>query len=354
MRREALVLMLALSGCAGPAGGAAAGPLASAPGSAGARPDWVAGGVGLYPASRYVTGVGEGDDRTPAEDRARAKVAAVFRTEIVARTSSVQEETAASRGDGPAQVTRAEGARQEVEATARKALVGVEIAEVWQDPDTRRVFALAALDRARAREALLSRLAAADAAAAPWLSRLAAADGRLARASAAGRLAALARGREPVLEDLRVVAPSERPGSTVDWPAASAAAERALSELVVTVALAGPAGEAATTGAVSGLAALHLQAAPAGAADPDLAVTGEASVAEGEPDRRNGPWKEARATATVTLADARTGKALRRFEVTDRQLSGQQPEAARRALAELGKKVAAGVKAAIEAQLAGE
>jgi hypothetical protein len=312
------------------------------------------GPVLLYPSSRYLSGVGEGDDRTTAEDRARAKVAQVFRTDVAARSTSLQVETAASQDSGPAQLARRQSASQEVEATTRKTLVGVEIAEVWQDPETRRVHALAVLDRARARELLLSRLAAVDAAAGPQLARLAAAGTRLARAAAAGRLAALARSREPLLDDLRVVDPGEPARSALDWPARQAAAEQALSELVVTLAIDGAAGEAVTTGAVSALAELHLAAAPPSGAQPDLSVTGSAAVAEPEADPRNGPWKEARATATVTLADGRTGQVLQRFEVSERQLSGQYQEALRRALAGLGKKVATGVKGALDARLAGE
>ncbi len=345
--RRLVPLMLALSACAGPA--------ASGLRAAGdARPDWLDGPVLLYPSSRYVSGVGEGDDRTTAEDRARAKVAEVFQTDISATSSSSLTETAASRNGGPAQVGQRQAATQDVEASTRRTLTGVEIAEVWQSPQTRRFHALAVLDRRRAREALLSRLASIDALAAPQLSRLETASTRLGRAAAAGRLAALARDREPLLDDLRVVAPDERVRSPVDWPARQAAAEKALSELVVTVAIDGPAGEAVTTGVVEGLAALQLAAARPGAPDPDLAVSGSATLAEPEPDRRNGPWQEARASATVSLADGRTGQVFQRFDVSHRELSGQYQEAVRRALAGLGKKVAAGVKEALDARLAGE
>ncbi len=116
---------------------------------AGSRPDWLEGNLPLYPSSRYLSGIGDGDDRSTAEDRARAKVAAVFRTDILARSTSTIAEQDASIDGRLVHAELTQASTQQVDATSKKTLTGVEIAEVWQDPETRLYHALAVLESDR-------------------------------------------------------------------------------------------------------------------------------------------------------------------------------------------------------------
>ncbi len=49
-------------------------------------PSWIAGQSSEYPSNRFLLGVGEGDSRQVAEERAYAAVAKIFKSEIHAHS----------------------------------------------------------------------------------------------------------------------------------------------------------------------------------------------------------------------------------------------------------------------------
>lgn len=104
------------------------------------KPDWVSGKSPKYPDAFYLTGVGEGKNRTAAEDAARAQLAKMLKVEISSEESYITAETESSE-----KVKFESEAQAKVASSAKELLEGVQIAAVYEEKE--RFFALAVLDR---------------------------------------------------------------------------------------------------------------------------------------------------------------------------------------------------------------
>ncbi|GAB4289515.1 MAG: hypothetical protein Kow0090_02200 [Myxococcota bacterium] len=120
------------------------------------RPDWVSGSSPRYPDALYLTGVGEGDSRSAAEDAARAQVAKNLRVEVSAKESYSMTETSS----GEKTNVKSE-AQATVSSKASELLEGLKIAEVFEESG--KFYALAVLDRDQAAEKVDMRLKRAEA-----------------------------------------------------------------------------------------------------------------------------------------------------------------------------------------------
>ncbi|GEJ56884.1 LPP20 family lipoprotein [Anaeromyxobacter diazotrophicus] len=307
------------------------------------RPDWVDGESLEWPRHRYLTGVGSADDRATAEDRGRAEIARVFTARVLSTTTSfASESTATVRG---ASATAAQVAvSDDTRTSTDKVLEGVEIAATWQDPATRRIFALAVLDRRSGAERLRARLAALDASARPAEAELASASDPVAAAMAGLRLRALARRREPLAADLRLLDPAPE-GGAARYARLDAAASAALARLVVVASAAGETAPALEEGVTQGLAALGMKAAPAApGVAPDLVV--EVAGALEDLGHRDG-WAWWTAHASLAMREAKSGRVLVRFEESAREAATLDADARRRAAQSAGARVAERLPAAL-------
>jgi len=126
------------------------------------KPDWVERGAsGKYPDGLYLTGIGVGDTRADASDRARAEIAKRFKV-AVHQDVTVQRSVASSE-DATGGAWLSESSTRESTRTATdQTLEDVQVAETWTDPVTQRVWALAALHRSAAAERLVDRLGEVD------------------------------------------------------------------------------------------------------------------------------------------------------------------------------------------------
>jgi hypothetical protein len=286
------------------------------------KPDWTSGESLEWPRHLYLTGVGVADERATAEDRARAEVSRVFRTRVVATTSSFAAETSRAAGGG-AETVSTRATSDDTRTSTERDLVGVEIAAVWQDPATRQIYALATLDRRQATARLESQLEALEASLrtlAPAIRR----EGRVEAGLAALRYRALARQREPILADFDVVAP----GRSRAPLALDAEARAALGRLVVDLhARAAP--DALRTAVTRGLAAAGLVARPADDAASDLSVEVESTLED--LGKRDG-WSWARATATVAIRESGTRRVLVQLTDAERQAATIAADAPARAV----------------------
>ncbi len=112
-------------------------------------PDWVTGKSGQYPDQLYITGVGSGDSRQEAENRARAQIAEVFKVQLNARFTNNKTETL-NGSNGNVNGHSVDVTRSSVNVGLVKTLEGSEIADVWQNPTDMEFFALAVLNRRKA------------------------------------------------------------------------------------------------------------------------------------------------------------------------------------------------------------
>jgi hypothetical protein len=144
-------------------------------------PPWTQSGhARAYPKSAFLVGVGEGDTREAAAERARAEIAKQFEVRVQSETtvtasSSHQEGAAGTRwmfDERRSDVTR---------STTDQSLEGVSVAEAWMDPATARHYALAILDRAMASKSIVAKVREQDQAMTMALREAESAEGPMER-----------------------------------------------------------------------------------------------------------------------------------------------------------------------------
>lgn len=325
-----LIALLALSGPAWAAGDP--------------RPDWVDGASMQYPHEMYLTGVGFGNDRSSAQDKAVGEIAKVFST-VVTVDSNVNESESSQSGK---KNTFSQSVSQSVRTASEKVLSGVEVVENWQDESSKQFYALALLDRAKGAAGLNDKIAELEAQISYWKSQLDVAKEKMARVKAAVKLQVLLKARSELLSELRVLDPDgETPSGSLNEAAVKPQAAKVISELDVIIDLSGKGSDEIETGIVNGLNSFGLQSKVKGkeSAGGDIIIEGKVATnpSPGTDDR----WKWARTTVGLNLKDGRTGKTFYRLDAADRQASGDYDEAVYRTYKALGSKVAGQLKTAI-------
>lgn len=112
------------------------------------QPDWVDKPFSAYPKDKYLSSVGEADNREAADTRARANLGQVFRVAIKDSSQDFSQ-AIVSTANGQQQIDNQQRATRFVSAEARQVLEGTEIIEYWRSPEGR-VFSLAVLEKAAA------------------------------------------------------------------------------------------------------------------------------------------------------------------------------------------------------------
>lgn len=351
-----LAALLCLGACAGtapdvaPAGGAGGPGRAAAvarPAFSPGAPEWVARGTSSrFPKERYIVGIGESENRELASDKARAEIAKVF--SIYVRAESLFNELYVRKeGQGADDTSFRLEAEQMVKTSTEKIFQGVEVAESWQDPGTRRIHALAVLEKGRALRITDEKLSEID----PKIARLKeeydrAAD-RVSRVNTANRLQALAAIRGALNDDRRVLAGEGKPlPQPIDGAELLA---RALSEIVISVSAEGKGSREVATEVTRALNAVRLKVREGGdPAGADLSVTCISSVHRGQ---RNEGWEQIRAELSVTFVEKRSGKIALEIKVQDRQTSADYNDALRRAIGSAAGKAAEEIRQKVPAYL---
>lgn len=126
-----------------------------------ATPDWVNGPSQKYPAAIYLTGVGHGDTRQVAEDRAYAAISKIFMTEINSKAQE-WEKYVQSEVKGQVEDSRQIRIEQATKVSTQKVLENVTIAETYLDDPKAVYYALAVMDRQHATSVLRDRITSLD------------------------------------------------------------------------------------------------------------------------------------------------------------------------------------------------
>jgi hypothetical protein len=125
-------------------------------------PDWVTGArASAYPDDRYMIGVGQGDTRAVAEERAYAALARIFKTEIVSQSKDWESYFSLER-KAATQIERKLTVETMTKVSTDKVLENVKIVDTWKDPKVNIFSALAVLERPAATAALSARIAELD------------------------------------------------------------------------------------------------------------------------------------------------------------------------------------------------
>lgn len=219
-RAAGLVLLLACAAWAGPRN---------------PKPDWVDGSSAEHPRERYLVGIGLGDDRASAEDRARGEISKIFQTVVTVNTNLAESETNISAGK-KSENTFSQAISQSVQTASKKALEGVQVVENWKDESTMQHYALAVLERAKGVRVINDKISEFDKQALQWKGQMDQAQDKLARVKAAMKLLALLKARTELNSELRVLDDSGKAVPTpFDETEVRPQAAKAVSELDVVV-----------------------------------------------------------------------------------------------------------------------
>ncbi|MEK7383342.1 MAG: LPP20 family lipoprotein [Elusimicrobiota bacterium] len=202
---------------------------------AGSRPDWVDGTSRSYPRERYLVGIGMGDDRATASDRARSEISKIFTTNVNVTTNLHESESSSKQG-AKTENSFSQAISQSLQTASKKVLEGVEVVESWKDGATMQQYALAVLDRSKALAAVKDKLDDFDRQAQQWKSSMDSASDKVGKVKAAMKLLALLKARVELNGEMRVLDPG---GKTVPSPfdeaAVRAGAAKTVAELDVIV-----------------------------------------------------------------------------------------------------------------------
>jgi hypothetical protein len=125
------------------------------------KPSWVDGMSSDYPPAQYLTGVGQGQTRSTADDQAYGALARIFTAQISAQSKDwetylVVEERGQSRDE------RRLTLEHVTQVSTDKMLENVSIIDRWYDSNTATFYALAGMHRLQSETALLERIAELD------------------------------------------------------------------------------------------------------------------------------------------------------------------------------------------------
>lgn len=171
------------------------------------KPGWVDGLSVDYPSSQYLTGVGQADTRSNAEDQAYAAVARIFKAEVAAQAKD-WESYWVVENHGVSNAERRLTIDSVTKVSTDKVLENVRIADVWYDSKSRVYYALSVMNRPQAEASLMEKVAALDRTIDTDVTESRQAIDKLAKVRAlrrAGRNLVL---REVYNTDLRVIRPS--------------------------------------------------------------------------------------------------------------------------------------------------
>lgn len=126
-----------------------------------AQPDWVEGHSHAYPADQYLLGVGQGESRPVAEERAYGAVSRIFKARVEAESKD-WESFLVLEAKGRANTERRATLDQITRVSTDKVLENVRVLDAWRNPATGLHHVLAGMHRGQAEAALAERLAELD------------------------------------------------------------------------------------------------------------------------------------------------------------------------------------------------
>lgn len=243
------------------------------------KPTWVDGRPLDYPSTQYLTGVGQADNRSRAEDRAYAAVARIFKAAVASQVND-QEFYSIVENRGVANIERRSTIDSATNVSTEKVLENVRVMDNWYDSDTELHYALAVMDRSQAEASLMDKLNELDRAITAEIAEARQATNKLVKVRAllkAGRTAVL---REAYNTDLRVIRHSGQgiPSAYRSGELFSELEQFLATNLVIAVQVSGDQGELAQHALVDGLlregVPVRTRASEADTGSPELLVRG--------------------------------------------------------------------------------
>jgi hypothetical protein len=168
------------------------------------KPSWIDGVSAEYPAGQYLTGVGEGENRAAAEDRAYAAIARIFKAEVSAQSKDWESYLVVEQR-GSSHDERRLALDQLTRVSTDKVLENAKIVDRWYDAKKNLHYALGGMQRAQAEIALTERMSDLDHAIQSDVEEAHRTSDKLAKVRALRRAARNLVLRETYNADMRVV-----------------------------------------------------------------------------------------------------------------------------------------------------
>lgn len=321
-------------------------------------PVWIAGPDPEYPTANYLTGVGHGESREAAEDRAYAAIAKIFTAEIHSRSAEWEKYFQAD-GDGRTITTRRIAIEQATDISTRKILENVAIAKNWRGDPEGVHYALAVMDRRQAGASLRERITALDFEVAGLIQKSGAFITKLQVVQGLHAAVKNLWLREAYNTELQIINPSGK-GSEGGVPVAGVIQE--LRQYLagyfrIGVAVEGPHSERIRDAIIEGLNGQGLPVTKGGNGNPDPDVTVRGSVTFEPVDvSRKGPARPLfiRWTAAFRITDSSSGQIIGSISKQGREGHLSGPEAESRALRVAEKEIAGEISRQVAGFIYGE
>lgn len=272
------------------------------------QPDWVSGNSATYKPEQYLLGRGQGGTQDDAKDRARADLAKIFQVAVVASSEDVQQfQSTPGGGQYEGKSSRSISTRTD------QIISGIQIRELWQDPETRNYYALAVLPRLQTAATLRQQVGQLDDATANYINQSRNTDDVFLKIAAAHRALESQQERDGLQKTLQVVDLTGR-GVEPRWNTGTLRAD--LDALLKRVRIASRVTADSSPGAadiVAGALAAAGFMIETGQ-NPDYVLQTRMNL--GEPALRDG-WYWQRGTLEITLTDSASGRVrgTRRWDI---------------------------------------
>jgi len=248
------------------------------------KPTWIDGVSSDYPSGQYLTGVGQADNRSTAEDRAYAALARIFKAEVSAQSKDWESYLVVEQR-GTSHDERRLALDQLTRVSTDKVLENAKIVDRWYDAKRNLYYALGGMQRAQAETALMERMTDLDHSIQSDVGEAHETSDKLAKVRALKRATRNLVLRETYNADLRVIRASGQ-GTAASYRVADLTRELdeyLSSNLVLAVSVTGdqvePVQHALTEGLIKeGLRVATMSPATEGALNPELLIRGMVRV----------------------------------------------------------------------------
>ncbi len=197
-----------------------------------AVPDWVVGDSASYKSNQYLIGRGHASTQEEAKDRARADLSKIFQVAVTVDSEDIQKfrtDTAAEGGQYESQSSR------HITTHTEQIIRGIQIAELWQDPNTQSHHALAILPRLQTAASLRQQISQLDSETSNHVEQSRKSTDLFLKIAAANQAVESQLEREALQKSLQVV---DITGRATESPTSSAKLYSDMSELLKRVKIA--------------------------------------------------------------------------------------------------------------------
>ena len=318
-------------------------------------PEWVnAAKASAYPDQQFLIGVGHGESRAVAEQRAYAAVARIFKADVTSETKDWETYLHLER-PGSNRIDRRLLVEMITKVSTDKVLENVRIADTWKDPSRDVYSALAVLDRGTTTGALTRRIGELDEAVARDMQDSRQTSDKLMTLRALHRASRNLMTRDSLNSDLRIISGRSLPTPFSLTELTGNMEKFVHASLIILVEMKGDQAVAVRQAVVETLIREGLSVVgqlSGDALSPDLVVVGDTRLWPAElPDPR---FRYVRWCADFTFVIPQSHRIVGSIARSGREGHLNYSEASNRALSALKHEASAAVAKALHEQLYGE